>query len=191
MAILLGITGLMDYSLKDYSEILRNLATVGGSIVAVSWFWASRAYKKHSEIQLSFRAFPVTPAGNHRLAEVTVSIENKGARRHKLARLTICVERLTKIDPLDGDAAAQPHWKPVGKPVPLELDPEGRFLVLQGVSQEFTHAVVLPPDVSLVRVTATFNAVPPDLLDIPYPSKRTARRIFDARREAAESSGSS
>lgn len=179
----------MTVNWKEVSEIIRNFATVFGALLALFWFLSTRAYKRHAEVELSCRAFPL--AGGT-LAEISVIIENKGARRHKLARLTLCVERLKEGNAPGSESASKLEWQQLGNPETIDLNPEGRFVILQGISQEFTHTLLISRPTTLIRVTATFNAVASNagVFAIPYPSKRTARRVFDLRVKGTDQTSS-
>jgi len=165
--------------LTDVSDVLRTIATVGGALLALVWFLATRAYKRHTEVELSCRAFAV-PDGT--LAEIAVVIENKGARRSKLTHLAIGVARL-KAGAGMNDYLIEAEWEPIGKDTIITIEPERRLVVLQGISQEFTHTFIVRRDIDLIQVTASFNPLPKTerVLSLPYPSKRTARRVFDLR----------
>ena len=179
---------------KDVSDILRNVATVVGAILALIWFLTTRAYKRHSEIDLSCRAFPVTHPSEGTLAEISVVFENKGTRRQTLTNLTIHVEHCTEVKGTENKQLSLPHWtRLVTHKVP-NLDPKSPFTVLRGISQEFTDTFVISPDIDLIRVTATFNSTDVEtpkegVAQIPYPSKRTARRVFDLRVKGIDKAG--
>lgn len=180
-------------TLKDAFEILRNVATVVGAILALVWFLTTRAYKHHSEIGLSCRAFPLAPPSEGTLAEINVVFENKGTRRQKLTNLTIYVDHFTKVKKAQGSRLDLPDWTRLGTHEVIKLNPKNPFVVLKGISQEFTDTFVVPPDIDLIRVTATFfsDVVTSEdgVSHIPYPSKRTARRVFDLRVKGTDKAG--
>lgn len=182
-------------NVKNWSELFRNVATVVGAVLAFVWFLTTRAYKRHSEVNLSCRAFPLIPPSDGTLAEIGVVFENKGTRRQTLTNLTLCDEQLKKVNAPE-NATLVPSWTPLGTHEVPELTPDSPFIVLKGISQEFTETLVVPSDIDLIHVTATFRSSGAvtsgeGVAHIPYPSKRTARRVFDLRVKGIDKTDSS
>ena len=72
-----------------------------------------------------------------------------------------------------GNYLLNAKWERLGDDTVITLGSEGRFVILQGISQEFAHTLLIKQGVELIQVTASFNPVPKDgsVLSLPYPSK--------------------
>jgi len=157
---------------KVYFDVASSLASVLALIGAGLWFLYTTQFKPRIQFDLDCRFFAPVPGHDGLLAEVNAVFENKGFVEHRLYDLTLSVHGLQESPPPTTRTGEVQFARRLLRRISLVPEKYGFYFVRPGVRQVITHSILLPPDVTLLRVTAGFNYT----RNGAYP--HTARRVF-------------
>ena len=161
-------------TVSDIVDTTANVASIAAVIAAGGWFIYTSKFKQRLQFDLDCRFVPLAQNPRSLIAELQFIFENKGFVEHRLWNLTVSVHALdteSQLNVRSGNNEIVFHTRilPEKQLVPQKY---GYYFVRPGVRQVITHIVEIPADVSVIRVTSSFNYN----RDKSYP--HTARRIF-------------
>jgi hypothetical protein len=138
--------------IKEIAGIAASLATVAGFAAAFYWFLFTRSFKRRIQFDCDLKIFDVGQDGDY-VAELVISVENKGQREHRLYNLW-CEVRQPRILRADGKVAS---YLPMTNLVPEALC---YFFIPSGIRQTFPKTFRIPRSEKVVRVIAMFTYEP-------------------------------
>jgi hypothetical protein len=185
--------------LKAAAQIARDLSVFLGALTAGVWFLFTRGHKRKVTFRIDATTLPRV-AADQRAIELRFLFENIGERQQRIFRLFYKIEAATGdvipwIDrsTLDDNAG----WVLLGHRVlqPDRMDDAPR--VRSGIQTVLSDLVLVPTNVSVVRVTARLDDSRPkrdEIIELKYPARATARRHFpvqvdEVRRDHGQSLG--
>jgi len=157
---------------QTLSDIAAHVASILALMGAGAWFLYSTQFKRRIQFDLDCRFLSPGPKCDWLLAEVNTIFENKGFVEHRLYDLTLSAHGLAGSTPTTNKAGEVTFDRRILPRRSIGPKGYGFYFVRPGVRQVITHAILLPADVTLLRITAGFNYT----RDGTYP--HTARRVF-------------
>jgi hypothetical protein len=161
-------------TLSDVTGIGADIASIAAVLGAGAWFVYTTQFKQRLQFDVDCRFVRLPHNPRALLAELQFIFENKGFVEHRLWNLTVSVHALEEESRLEAKAATQEIQFQTRVLPKTELVPKqyGYYFVRPGVRQVITHIIEVPVDLSVIRVTASFEYN----RDKEYP--HTVRRIF-------------
>src|SRR5258705_8601718 len=80
---------------KDIASIVSSVATVAGGVAALYWFVFTRSFKRRIEFDADLKIFDLGEDNDY-VAEVILTVNNRGQREHRLYNLW-CEVRQSRV----------------------------------------------------------------------------------------------
>ncbi|HEX8288940.1 MAG TPA: hypothetical protein VF556_13140 [Pyrinomonadaceae bacterium] len=138
--------------LKDQVTITKDLLTIIGILIAFLWFFYRWEHGRRAQIDLDCEFFTVK-APNVIVAEIKLSVENKGLVKQHIQVFSLSVQELET--PINSDSVLKTEWLEFSKALINEKKfekPESS--VRPGVKQLFTYPILLKTYSPIIQVTA-------------------------------------
>ena len=165
---------------KTITEIAGNVSATLAVLGAAGWFLYATQFKPRLQFDIDCHFVPLTHSPERLLVEIQFIFENKGFVEHKLWNLNVSVHTLDTTEP----AKAKDTTKETKFPIRLLPKTQlvashyGYYFVRPGVRQVITHIMDIPANLTVIRVTSSFDYHRYD----QYP--HTIRRIFKVQNDS-------
>ncbi len=134
---------------KDIAAIVSSVATVAAGAAAFYWFLFTRSFKRRIEFDADLKIFDLGEENDY-VAEIVLTVSNKGQREHRLYNLW-CEVRQSRVL---GESRGIKSYLPLTNFVPEKFE---YFFIPSDVVQTFPKSFTIPRGEKLVRVIAMFT----------------------------------
>jgi hypothetical protein len=134
---------------KDIAAIVSSVTTVAAGAAALYWFLFTRRFKRRIEFAADLKIFDLGEENDY-VAEIILTVSNKGQREHRLYNLW-CEVRQSRVL---GESRDIKSYLPLTNFVPEKLQ---YFFIPSDVVQTFPKSFTIPRTEKIVRVIAMFT----------------------------------